>query len=142
MNPILPNFLNDPSDYESAQALWQEHWDKILCASGQEGDWRSPWLNHVFVNGTPCRDGNPIFSAVCDARGIGVRVIQNEPDDTETDFIFWTDTFAAGQPEAIRELVISCVLSQKTLQDAMDVMRRWVTGQELGSNAHYGKVGT
>ena len=57
--------------------------------------------------------------------------MQEEPSDNPREFAFWTDIFAKGDPEEVRELVISCVLTNETLYDCMSLMRQWISGEEL-----------
>jgi hypothetical protein len=63
---------------------------------------------------------------------LAVRVIQLEPADDPKEFHVWTDTFAEGSPEAIEELVISCVLTNETLNEAVELMRQWITEGKIG----------
>jgi hypothetical protein len=133
VEPLFPNFLNDPSEYHQAETLWRERWDELVRRVGQEGLWVTPWLTTTFANGTPFADGNPIFSAVAPNRRLGVRIIQVEPSEEPRDFSVWTDAFAEGQPEAIKELVIACVLTPQTLDESLVLMERWITMEEIGS---------
>lgn len=128
---LFPNFLTDAQEYEQAEAIWREHWDDLVRRLGQEWLWEHPWLNTTFADGTPCRDGNPIFSALSPHRRLGVHVIQLEPSDDPKEFYVWSDTFAKGTPEAVKELVISCVLSHQTLLEAIDLMKRWIIEEEV-----------
>jgi hypothetical protein len=128
---LFARFLSDPREYERAEAMWRERWDDLVRRVGQTWLWETPWIAPTFVNGTPCRDGNPIFSAVSRPRRLGVRIIQVEPADNPRELYVWTDTFAKGSPEAINELVISCVLTRQTLLDALDLMKRWLTEEEV-----------
>jgi hypothetical protein len=129
---LFAHFLSDPREYAQAEALWCKHWDDLVHRLGQAWLWKTPWFNKAFANGTPCRDGNPIFSAVSPLQRLGVRIIQIEPADNPRELYVWTDTFAKGSPEAIDELVISCVLTHQTLLDAVDLMKRWITEKEVG----------
>ncbi|MBI1830550.1 MAG: hypothetical protein HYR84_03755 [Planctomycetes bacterium] len=125
---MFPKFLDDPAEYARAEELWKNEWHALVRSVGQEHLWQTPWLNTQFSNGTPFLDGNPIFSALCPGRRIGVRVIQVEPEgDNSDEFTTWTDTFASGDQEAIQELVIHCALTQETLKRAVDAMKRWLT---------------
>jgi hypothetical protein len=128
---LFPNFLNDQQEYERAEALWRDRWNELVRRLGQEWLWNSPWLNTTFADGTPCRDGNPIFSAVCPQRRLGVHVIQLEPSENPKEFYVWTDTFAEGSPEAVKELVISCALTCATLDEAAELMRQWITEEKI-----------
>ena len=109
----------------------QERWDELMRATGEAWRWESPWINMTFADGSSQHDGNPIFSAVCPSRRLGVRVIQLEPAGDPLEFEFWTDVFAQGAPNEIRELVISCVLSAQTLDRAVYLMNQWVTEETV-----------
>jgi hypothetical protein len=123
---MLGDFLNDPVQYSQAEAIWRERWNAVLRELGQQDQWQTPWINTIANDGTPFRDGNPIFSAVCSARHLGVRVIQVEPEGDSSEFTSWIDTFAEGDPDAIKELVIDCVLSEATLREAETLIKGWI----------------
>ncbi len=131
MEPPFPNFLKDFTEYERTENLWQAEWQRLIQGTGKEELWRSPWINTTFANGTPCRDGNPIFSAVCDKYRLGIRVIQHEPSENAKELDFWIDTFAEGEQETVKELVISCALTRETLYDVLDLMNQWITDSEV-----------
>jgi hypothetical protein len=134
MTPYLfPNFLNDPHEYEQAESLWRQNWIHLISSVDHEGLWQSPWLNTHFANGEPFRDGNPIFSAVAHNRQIGIRVIQVDPEEP-TDLSHWIDVFADGEPDSIRELVITCALTNEALVGAMNLMKQWITEEKLKSS--------
>jgi hypothetical protein len=128
---LYPNFLSDHGEYRQAEALWSEEWAKLLQVTQDEARWETPWVASTFANGTPRRDGSPIFSAVCPSRKLGIRVIQNEPSDDQGELHFWTNIWADGEPEAIKELVISCVLSTETLHASLDIMASWIALEEV-----------
>ncbi len=128
---LFPHFLNDPCEYEQAEVLWRQRWDDLLRHVGQERLWETPWMTASFVNGTPIQDGNPIFSAISSQRKLAIRVIQLEPSDNPHEFYVWTDTFAEGSPESVKELVISCVLTPEVLNEAVELMRQWITEEKI-----------
>lgn len=128
---LYPSFLSNPYEYEQAEALWRDRWEELLRWAGQrEERWKTPWLNTDLANGVPCRDGNPIFSAICPSRRLGLRVIQLEPSGEPRELYFWIDMFGEGE-ETIKELVISCALTEETLYDALNLMSQWLTRQEV-----------
>src|SRR4051812_7737326 len=105
---LYPHFLDDPDEYAQAESIWQVCWNDLVKRVGQVGEWETPWLKTTFTDGTPFGDGNPMFSAVAPRRGLGVRVIQEEPAVNPHQVAVWTDVFAEGKQEAIKELVLSC----------------------------------
>ena len=80
---LYADFLNDPEEYTRAESFWKQRWEQLMEEVGQGGSWRTPWFNTTFVNGTPFRDGNPIFSAVCPDRprkkSVSTPVVATEP---------------------------------------------------------------
>jgi hypothetical protein len=128
---LFRNFLHDAGEYAQAESYWADLWDAVARETGQAGEWKHPWLQTQFGDGTPFRDGNPIFSAVSIPRGLGVRVIQYEPESEEMELDCWVDTFGGdGEPGAVRELVISCALAEETAASARDLIYSWmVTGE-------------
>jgi len=130
MDSLYPKFLTDEQQYEQAQALWHDRWQSLIRSDARHGLWMTPWLSTTFADGTPCHDGNPIFSAVCPSLHLGVRVIQLEPSGEPRELTFWIDTFGEGG-EAVKELVISCALTAETLRDALNLMSQWITQKEV-----------
>jgi len=128
---LFVHFLSEPQEYKQAEVFWREQWDELVRRVGQEWLWKTPWINTSSVKETPIQDGNPIFSAISPRRRLALRVIQLEPSDNPREFYVWTDTFAEGSPEAIEELVISCVLTHETLTEAVELMRQWITEEKI-----------
>jgi hypothetical protein len=124
---LFPDFLRHPGQYDQAQALWAQRWEELVRSAGQADAWESPYYTTTYVDGTACRDGNPIFSAADPVRRLGVRVIQFEPTGETGELASWRNTFAKGEPEEIDELVISCSLTDATMAKAFELMRRWIT---------------
>ena len=129
---LFPNFLQDVREYEQSEALWKDRWGDLVRRERQDWLWGTPWASATFVDGTPIRDGNPIFYVVSPQRRLGIRVIQLEPAANPRELQVWTDTFAQGDPEELKELVVCCVLTHLTLLEAVDLMARWVREEEAG----------
>jgi hypothetical protein len=127
---LFPSFLKDAREYEEAERLWESRWRDLVEAARQTRLWRSRWFNTRFANGTPCRDGNPIFSAVNRKKRIGIRVIQLEPGKDAVEISHWIDEFGQEESDPIKELVISCALTEQTLRQATDLMRQWLTQKD------------
>ena len=60
---LFPHFLGDPVEYAKAEAYWRDLWEEVARFAGQQWEWRQPWLRTTYADGTPFRDGDPIFSA-------------------------------------------------------------------------------
>jgi len=118
-------FLVDAAEYEAAQARWHQLWDRLTTAAHVQAEWHVPWFTPEFVNGTPMRDGNPIFSAVSPNQRRGVRIIQHEPTAGQLELDYWLDTFASEEP--VSELVISCALSAEAEQKVSELLHAWIT---------------
>lgn len=129
---LHPKFLSDEEEYARAEALWKQRWQQLMDETGQGESWQTPWFNTAFLDGTPFRDGNPIFSAVCPSRRLGVQVIQLDPTEHDLEFRARADTFAKGDPEEVRYLAIACVLSDETLPRAIDAVRQWIRHETVG----------
>jgi hypothetical protein len=128
---LFPRFLSEPQEYEQAAQLWRTRWNDLMRETEEGHRWETPWLNTTFADGSPMYDGNPIFSAVCPSRRLGIRVIQLEPLADPVEFSFWTDVFAQEDEDETKELVIACVLSDSTLDRAMELMRQWIANEQI-----------
>ena len=120
---LFPQFLNDTEQYWQAQGYWRDLWQQLLDRTGQAVSWKTPWLREDPA------DGNPIFTAVCPGRRLGVRVIQYSPESAdEVDLDWWVDWFGDEKaPDGVRELVISCVLSARTVPLVERLLHDWTT---------------
>lgn len=128
---LLPNFLQDPKEYQSAETLWRSRFNQLVSDAGESHLWHSPWIDTSSGDATPFRDANPIFSAVCPSRRLGIRIIQLPPTPGAKPLTFWTDKFAQGDPEEIDELVISCILTDDTLATASDLIGSWINDGQI-----------
>ncbi len=125
---LYPKFLTDARQYAAAQAFWEELWQEVLQQAATIDSWRSPWLTPKHADGTPYRDGNPIFSAINESDRLGVRIIQEAPAQTgPNELDHWVDTFGNGTDSAkIRELVISTALGETTRAQVQKLLTSWV----------------
>jgi hypothetical protein len=131
---LFPDFLDDPQQYQEAEEFWLRTWKELVREAEQANQWKSPHYTTTLVDGTPCRDGDPIFSAVDPTRRLGVRIIQFEPTGDSGEIVSWQDTFAEGEPEEVRDLVISCSLTDETLSKACDLIRQWITQDRIATS--------
>src|SRR6266571_5066970 len=103
---LFPRFLADPAEYSRAEAYWRSLWEELTRLTGQVQEWRHPWLQTAYADGTPFRDGDPIFSAWSPSRKLGVRVIQNEPQQEALALDFWSDVVGDQRSGEVHTLVI------------------------------------
>jgi hypothetical protein len=129
---LFRRFLADPGEYAQAEDYWRRLWEQLARFSGQQHEWRYPWIRTTYADGTPFRDGDPIFSAWSPSRKLGVRVIQNEPQDEELELNCWLDLlgdeWSGGK---VRTLVISCALSRQAADLAWDLILSWMRDGEV-----------
>jgi len=129
MVDLFPKFLQDPRQYERSRRHWADLLRDATGLDGQAGSWTVPWFSTLEM------DGNPIFSAVCPDRGLGLRVIQFGPEEVvsedQLDFGWYLDKFQGDGPVPIRELVISCSLSAANSEKAASLIRHWVRQDKL-----------
>ncbi len=127
-------FLKDPSQYARAVDYWVQLWERVDPPRRLVDGWEHPWFSTRLGDGSLDMDGNPIFSAFSPSLRKGIRIIQDVPtrDDT-VELDCWQDTFGGSctDPEAIRELVIACALSDEAGDLALQMMRDWVEGKPI-----------
>ncbi len=125
---LLANFLDDPEHYAKAVEHWERLWGRIDSQLRASCGWRQPWFHADWKKGGAFMDGNPIFTAFTPGDQYAIRIIQYPPTSTNLEFDYWLDTFggAATDPEAIRELVIACALSEEASTRAFELMENWV----------------
>jgi hypothetical protein len=124
---LLPYFLTDEDQYRQSEQYWVELWQRIDRSDRDRYQWSHPWLG----TGSPAiKDGNPIFSAYSPVLRRGIRIVQQEPIDTDLDIQAYPDSFGGphNDPAIINELVIACTLSDEAAQIALRLMRPWVAG--------------
>lgn len=124
-----PTFLESVEEYARAVRYWIDQvWDRVDCWAREEHGWRQPWADIDWESHEVFRDGNPIFSAYSQREQKAIRVIQHPPTRSDVEFEFWLDTFGGppSDPRAIRELVISCALSDEVAERAYERMEAWV----------------
>jgi hypothetical protein len=119
------DFLSDEIAYDQAERFWADLWARVLREAGEEGRWRSPWLNTTCVDGTRIRDGDPIFSAIRNDGARAVRVVQFAPRKPEAEI--WTNVRDFDPDgENIRLLEVFCSLPQEVERQVSVVLVGWV----------------
>ena len=115
---MFKTFLEEPEVYAAAVAYWSVE----LSALG----WRQAWLNTAYADGTPMRDGNPIFSAIHAEWGRAVRIIQ-ECGDGQEEVSGWISK-AEGPNGSIDELVVCVVATEGTAAKTKAAVECWMGG--------------
>ena len=131
VNHLYPTFLGNEAEYRAAEEYWCDLWNSVLLSAGEEGAWKTPWLNSVCVDGTVLRTGDPIFSAWNPERRLAVRIVQHEPRTQEIDLDVELTLFDE-EVQNIRVLVIFCVFSEVTAQQAFDLLIQFVRTGTIG----------
>jgi hypothetical protein len=129
---LFPGFLRDEQAYRNAELYWIEVWQAI------DSEIRKPWSQPWFQPLPPSiGEGNPIFSAVSLELRRGIRIIQFAPTEKGLEFVAYPDTFGGSisDPNSIRELVISCALSDVAVRVALSLMHPWAQGDEIDLGA-------
>jgi hypothetical protein len=127
---MFERFLEDEVEYRASQDYWNQLWLRAVPDEKVRSGWVCPWIS----TGSPeILDGNPIFSAYSPLLRRGLRIIQHEPTSGQLEIQAWPD-FVGGSsldPEAIRELVISCALNEAAASLAISLIRPWVEGKSV-----------
>ncbi len=127
---LYPNFLHDQTEYLDAARLWTESLDRVFLKNEKHELWRTPWLITRFANGEMTFDGNPIYSAICDAESKAVRIVQEDSEGGEG-FVVWVEPteWVTIRGDTVYLLTIVCVLTSRTLAETVAVVDRWVNFQ-------------
>lgn len=127
---LYSNFLDDPRLYSLSEAYWQTLWMGISHHERSRFGWQQPWFQPLPPK---LGQGNPIFTAVSPTLRRGIRVIQHEPTVDSLEIQAWTDSFGGPitDPESIKELVISCALSNLAAGVATEMMKSWVANRPV-----------
>ena len=126
---LFENFLKDFDVYDQSVKYWEDLCQNIFKTHQKQEEWEQ-WFSHKFLNGEPIRNGNPISSWVNYKEKKGIRIIQ-ESSGPEIPIIAYTSIF---DPEVacIREIVISCFLTETTSEKAKKIIDVWTRiGQDF-----------
>ena len=126
---LFPTSLEDPNVYAEAKQHWDELWHSVSSRVVSAGRWRTPWIENTVL------DGNPIFTAVGESRGI--RIIQEDPrDPDDIDLDWWLDSAEDPTlPDGIAELVIACCPSVENAPKVETLLREWLTTGQVNASS-------
>ena len=124
MNKYLyKNFLNDKTVYKKNVAFWESIIKSLLI---QENFIFSEYIATSDGYGNEFYDGNPIYNFKIDNLNKGVRVIQEEPEESSIRFSAWINEAELANEQIIDELVINLELTQETTLLAIDLIHAWI----------------
>jgi hypothetical protein len=116
------NFLENETAYDEAVRFWRALLGRLLEKHGQREAW-APWLHLTYADGTPARDGNPIYDLLNRQRRRALRIIQYDPSEGQQELTAWlTRTYE----DEFDELVIGCVLTAEAARGAEEFLDHWI----------------
>jgi len=120
---LYKNFLDDKSIYQKNIVFW----DKIIKSLLQSGNYS--FAEYIATDdgyGNEFYDGNPIYNFMIDSLNKGVRIIQEEPEESPNQFTAWVNETELPSGNSLDELVINMQLTQKTILFAIDLIHAWI----------------
>ncbi len=120
---IFKNFLDDKIIYKKNIAFWDSIIKSLLIPE-----------NHVFSEyiatsdgfGNDFYDGNPIYNFKIDNLNKGVRIIQEEPEESSIQFSAWIKETELPSGQFVNELVINLELTPETILLVIDLIHAWI----------------
>ena len=121
---LFPNFMASDSEYMLVRAFWETHvWNSIpkLSRSG----WSTPWLMQLSPT---LEGGNPIFSAWNRKLKIGLKIVQVPLEEGGDELSRWVEWLGGdvNDPDAVRTLVVVCILTDMNAALIKDWMQEWI----------------
>lgn len=133
MRYLFENFLTSREDYVNAKRYWESMCLELL------GDRASDW--EIWQLNIGHEDGNPIFALLSRRLKKAVRIIQ-VPANVEENWervpiSSWFDTKGDDLPGsiAVDELVVHCVLSLETAEEARQIIGKWLDNNYLSATS-------
>ena len=125
---LFPNFLESPEEYNAARAYWRALCGHLLSSYDQSDVWE-PRTEQPSADGTPERDGNPIYSLVNHNQLKSIVIIQQDPKiHRKWEIVAWVDKFGDefSEPRPIDELVFACNLTHKAVNTFQRLFEAWI----------------
>ena len=133
--PLFKNFLTNPSVYVLNENYWKREIDKLLKNKIEY----KQLYKLTFCDGTPFRNGNPIYSKIYPSLKKSLRINQYDNDDIDIDdettflsvLIESRDDMFYYEPDdtslyKIPELVIDLYLTKETKNTALNLIDNWL----------------
>ena len=125
---VFTNFLSEPEAFSDCKQFWDDLLVSIAQLYGLElVEYLSLSQNAKVLNEF---SGNPIAAKKLTDRPKAIRIIQEPLEENEEAYLdAWLNTFAAGEPIQVHELVITTVPSTKTISYTTMMIEHWLTNQ-------------
>lgn len=124
MKPYLfKDFLDNKEVYKKNVAFWDSLIKGLLTPENIEC---SKYISTSDGFGNEFYDGNPIYNFKIDKLNKGVRIIQEEPEESSIQISAWIEETELANNEKIDELVINLELTSDTIFLAIDLINAWI----------------
>ena len=123
MNYLYKNFLIDKNIYKKNVSFWDSIISKLLESEKIEFNEYVATANGF---GSEFFDGNPIYNFKIDKLNKGVRIIQEEPEESTFQLSAWVEETELVKGEKIDELVINLELTTETVFIVIDLINAWI----------------
>lgn len=120
---IYKNFLDDKSIYKKNVTFWNNLINSLLAP---ENYTFSEYIATSDGFGNDFYDGNPIYNFKIDNLNKGVRIVQEEPEESSKQFSAWIKETELANEQLVDELVINIELTQETVLLAIDLIHAWI----------------
>lgn len=127
VNHMFADFNSNSDEYDGAKEYWEQLCREVIRRHSKAQDWR-PWLNTRFADGSLMEPGNPIYHLRSETLRKAIRIIQVPPTTDKMSISTWFNKCHAESPDGIvwDELVIHCVLSEESANEARRVLTDWM----------------
>ncbi|MEA3445547.1 MAG: hypothetical protein U9R19_12575 [Bacteroidota bacterium] len=122
-NYLFESFLDDKVVYKKNVTFWNSIIKSLFI---QENISYSEYISTCDGYGNEFYDGNPICNFKIDNLNKAVKIVQNEPGDSQIKFSAWIIETELADNQLIDELVINIELTQETILVAIDLIHAWI----------------
>ena len=120
---IYKNFLDNKSIYKKNVAFWDNIIKSLLIPENQI---LTEYIATSDGFGNDFYDGNPIYNFKIDNLNKGVRIIQEEPEESSIQFSAWINETELPTGQFVNELVVNLELTTETTILVIDLIHAWI----------------
>lgn len=120
---IFKDFLSNKEIYKKNIALWESIINGLLNPENYDFD---EYIATSDGFGNEFYDGNPIYNFKVDKLNKGVRIIQEEPEESSIQLSAWIEETELANGGIIDELVINIELTKETIFLTIDLINAWI----------------